>query len=88
MLVDAMTTIGQNAGRVADVKCANLQMHYLSSAQRAFSLANSSRVRQSYLAAGRRLAHGDDKGIFINGVLAHIQDSLASGYDGSDSGSD
>ena len=60
----------------AEVAGAKLQCSYLGAMERSFRIRHRSAPRALAQSAKRREAHGDPGGVFIGGVLTHIQNIL------------
>lgn len=66
-------------GTVADTRSLKVQVDWLAMEERAFRTRHSTIIRSHLHAAARRAGHGHDKGVFMQGVLKYVQDSIKRG---------
>lgn len=85
----AINTAGTDGGgRLSDCRGIKLQVDYMACMERAYRSSVASGIRCALHAAGRKIAHAKDGGIYTGGIIKYVQDALSSGYNGSDAGFD
>ena len=67
----------ENAGNEGDLAASVMQADVLASAERAFRLRYSTRVRHRMHAGGRARASAADNGVLKKGILGTVQDMVA-----------
>lgn len=70
---------GTDPGTCGDVISVKTQGDYIAIMERAFRARHATPVRCIAHAMGRRFGHSYDAGVFLGGVLKHVQDALQSG---------
>jgi hypothetical protein len=70
---------GSDPGTCGDVICVKTQGDYIAEMERGFRARHATPVRCIGHAMARRKGHANDAGIFLGGVLKHVQDALKSG---------
>jgi hypothetical protein len=66
-------------GTVGDVVALKVQSDFVAIDERAFRAAHASPVRCLAHAAARRRGHGNNRGVFLGGVMRYVQDALTAG---------
>lgn len=83
----ALVTAGQtNGGRISDSRAVKFQSDYLAGEERMTRLRHATGIRCAYHMTARNIAHGHGNGVYYGGILVYVQDVMASGYNGSDTG--
>ena len=68
-------------GTCGDVISVKTQGDYVAEMERGFRARHATPVRCIGHAGGRRWGHSQQPGVFLGGVLKHVQDALQSGQD-------
>jgi hypothetical protein len=71
--------VGSDPGTCGDVICVKTQGDYIAEMERGFRARHATPVRCIGHALARRRGHANDAGVFLGGVLKHVQDALKSG---------
>lgn len=75
-----------SSARLADSMAMKRQADYMAAEERAYRLRHATGIRCNVHSAARLVAHGHGNGVYHNGVLGYIQDGLAAGYNGGQTG--
>lgn len=70
---------GTDAGTCGDVICVKTQGDYIAEMERGFRARHATPVRCIGHAMARRMGHSKSNGVFLGGVLKHVQDALKAG---------
>jgi hypothetical protein len=68
-----------DAGTCGDVVCVKTQGDYIAEMERGFRARHATPVRCIGHAMARRMGHSKSNGVFLGGVLKHVQDALKAG---------
>jgi hypothetical protein len=70
---------GEDAGTCGDVIAVKTQADYVAMQERGYRARNATPVRCIGHAMARRKGHSNDAGVFLGGVLKHVQSAIKAG---------